>query len=356
MNVLITGGAGFIGSHLADNLIGAGCRVTLLDDRQVHGGRKPAYLNPKARFVRGDVREREPLRREIRRAGAIFHFAAAVGVGQSQYEIHRYSDLNINGTARLLDLLASTKHSVRKLLVAGSMSAYGEGAYRCARDGRVRPAIRLSKGRGWDPPCPNCGGRLTPLLTREDDRLICTSIYAVTKMTQEELVMNFGRAYDLPSTTLRFFNVYGTRQSLSNPYTGVAAIFMSRAKNGKPPVIYEDGEQTRDFISVRDVAECCRRAMDRRDHEIINVATGVPTSIRAMAASITDIRPRILRTFRRGDVRHCVGDASRARALGWRPRVSLREGLAELMEWSRGERAVDRFDRAQRELTRRGLA
>ena len=364
MNVLITGGAGFIGSHLADRLLEAGCRVTLFDnlEPQVHRGRKPKYLPRKARFVRGDVRRREPLRREIRRSDVIFHFAAAVGVGQSQYEIHRYVDININGTAHLLDLLASTKHRVKKLLVAGSMSSYGEGAYRCRRHGRVRPQVRTQKGRRWDPPCPQCRGALKPLPTREDDRLICTSIYAVTKMTQEELVMNFGRAYNLPTVTLRFFNTYGTRQSLSNPYTGVAAIFMSRVKNRRAPVVYEDGNQTRDFIDVRDVAECCRLAMDRAEHEILNVSTGRPTSVRQMADQIialdgAAVRPRIMRNFRSGDVRHCVGDASRARRrLRWKPRISLRAGLRELMEWSRAERAVDRFDRAHRELVRRGLA
>jgi dTDP-L-rhamnose 4-epimerase len=364
MNVLITGGAGFIGSHLADRLIDAGCDVTLLDnlDPQVHGGRRPAYLNSKARLVVGDVRRPEPLRRQIRRAGAIFHLAASVGVGQSQYDIRRYVENNVGGTAHLLDLLATTRHRVRKLLVAGSMSAYGEGAYRCARHGRVRPAIRAKKPRRWDPPCPDCGGPIRPVPTREDDRLICTSVYAVTKLAQEELVLNFGRAYDLPAVALRFFNVYGPRQSLSNPYTGVAAIFISRVKNRRPPVIYEDGEQTRDFIHARDVAECCRRAMERAEHETLNVATGAATSVRALAERIialdgAALEPKILRAFRRGDVRHCVGDATRARRrLGWSPRIPLDDGLCELMEWSREERAVDRFDRAQRELTRRGLA
>lgn len=367
MKVLITGGAGFIGSHLARGLLREGHSITLFDnlDPQVHGKRPRVRAGPRCRLVRADVRDRAVLAREVGRADAIVHLAAAVGVGQSQYQIHHYVDVNLGGTALLLDILANSPHRVRKLIVAGSMSAYGEGAYECAKCGRVRPPLRaagFARGR-WDPSCPLCASLLRPVPTRESDRFICSSIYAVTKMGQEELVMNFGLAYDLPVVTLRFFNVYGPGQSLANPYTGVAAIFMSRLKSRKPPVLYEDGLQTRDFVSVHDIVEACRLALAKRaaDHRVFNVGTGQATSVldlarRLGASTGSAIQPRVLRKFRKGDIRHCYADVSAIRgAIGFRSRVALAEGLEELAHWCASAEARDEFDRAQRELARRGL-
>ncbi len=367
MNVLVTGGAGFIGSHLVRALAADGETVTVLDcfEPQVHGKRPRPARARRVRTVPADVRDRAALARELRRADAVVHLAAAVGVGQSQYEIHRYVDANIGGTAILLDLLANTRHSVRKLVVAGSMSSYGEGAYSCSRCGRVRPPLRTAatvRGRRWDPDCPRCGRALRPLPTLETDPFICSSIYAVTKMAQEELVMNYGAAYDVPVVTLRFFNVFGPGQALSNPYTGVAAIFMSRLKNGNPPTIYEDGGQTRDFVSVHDIVQACRLVLRRRqaDHRVFNVGTGKPTSIlelaRMLARRFGSSKPsKLLGTFRRGDIRHCYADIGALRSLGYRPAVSLDDGLAELIDWSASVEAKDGFVRAQRELARRGL-
>jgi dTDP-L-rhamnose 4-epimerase len=367
VNVLITGGTGFIGSHLARRLSSGGASVTVYDsfDPQVHRRRRP-ISGPRLRTVAGDVRDRGRLAAELRRSDAVVHFAAAVGVGQSQYQIRHYVDVNLGGTATLLDVLANTRHRVRKLLVAGSMSSYGEGAYECGRCGRVRPALRTARavrGGRWDPGCPHCGGPLRPVPTRETDRFLCTSVYAVTKMGQEELVMNFGTAYGVPTVTLRFFNVYGPGQSLSNPYTGAAAIFLCRYKNGKPPIVYEDGLQTRDFVSVHDVVEACRLALRSRaaDHRVFNVGTGTPTSVLELAETLgraagSLVRPKVLRKFRSGDVRHCVSDISAIReALAFRPAVSLRDGLRDLVEWAASVEAKDEFDRAQRELARRGL-
>jgi dTDP-L-rhamnose 4-epimerase len=345
-----------------------GCKVTIVDNLtpQVHLGKRPAYLNKKAKFIRGDVLKASALRKAALSADVIYHFAAAVGVGQSQYEIQHYVDTNIGGTGVLLDLLANGKRKLKKIVIASSMSAYGEGAYDCNRCGRVRPPLRTSAPSPegpWDPPCPNCGASLKPLLTSEADRFICNSVYAVTKMTQEELVLNFGAAYQVPAVALRFFNIYGPRQSLSNPYTGVAAIFMSRARNENPPVVYEDGRQSRDFIHVNDIVQGCILAMekDAANGQTFNLGTGTPENVGGLGRRILrlaglDLEPTILRTFRRGDVRHCVADITKARKwLGFEPQVTLDQGLRELMDWSKGEKAVDKFDRAHKELVRRGL-
>jgi dTDP-L-rhamnose 4-epimerase len=360
MKVLITGGAGFIGRHVTNALEKSGHRVAIFDnhDRQVHGRSRTNGAQ--------DVLDYGALRRAVGRAEAIIHFAAAVGVGQSQYEIKYYVDTNVGGTANLLDILAKRRGKVKKLIVAGSMSAYGEGAYDCGKCGRVRPALRTAEGvrkRQWEPTCPACRGALRPVPTREEDRFICSSIYAVTKMAQEELVMNFGLAYDLPTVTLRFFNVYGPGQSLSNPYTGVAAIFMSRIKNGSPPPVYEDGAQSRDFVSVHDIARACVLALERKeaDYGIFNVGTGRSTSVGEMAERLIRLfgakfSPKFFQTLRRGDVRHCFADISRIRErLGYEPQVSLDDGLRELIEWSHGAKALDRFDRAHAELQKHGL-
>ncbi|MBI5365666.1 MAG: GDP-mannose 4,6-dehydratase [Planctomycetes bacterium] len=367
--VLITGGAGFIGSHVADRLLADGFDVTVFDtlDPQVHGRRvRPAYLARDARLLRGDIRNREAVRKALARIDVVIHLAAAVGVGQSQYEIRRYVEVNELGTATLLDCLANGKHRVRKLLVAASMSSYGEGAYRCAACGLVRPALRppaeVGPGR-WEPRCPRCAGPLSPAPTAEDQPYHENSTYAITKANQEALVLNFGRTYDLPAVALRFFNVYGPRQSLSNPYTGVAAIFLSRAKNDHPPVVYEDGKQTRDFVSVHDVAEACRLAVvrDAADHRAINIGTGVPLPVAGMAESILKLlgktfAPTITGAFRKGDVRHCYPDLTRAQTLlGWTPRVSFEEGMRELIAWSDTVTARDGFAKAHREMAKKGL-
>jgi dTDP-L-rhamnose 4-epimerase len=368
MNVLVTGGAGFIGTHLSRRLLAEGASVTALDslDPQVHGPRPRIPKARRLRSVRADVRDRDALAREVRRADAVVHLAAAVGVGQSQYQIDRYVDVNLRGTGLLLDVLANTRHRVRRILVAGSMSSYGEGACECRRCGRVRPGLRseadLKRG-GWEPRCPACGGPVRSVPTRESDRFACTSIYAVTKAAQEELVLNYGTAYGVPAVALRFFNVYGPGQSLSNPYTGVAAIFMSRLKNGRPPVIYEDGLQSRDFVSVHDVARACHLALVRRPgpQRVFNVGTGRPVPVRELAERLAgilgvEIPPRIEGRFRSGDIRHCFADIGAIRkGLGYAPKTGLEDGLRELVEWAGSAEARDGFEQAQAELRRRGL-
>ncbi len=368
MSILVTGGGGFVGSHLVRSLLAAQENVTVYDSfvPQVHG---PKPLLPKAkrlRVVKADIRDRRALSREVRRSDAVVHLAAAVGVGQSQYEISKFVDVNLNGTATLLDILANEKHRVRRVVLAGSCSSYGEGAFHCDRCGRVRPRLRtaadLRRGR-WEPYCPRCHGEIQAAPTLESDRCEAPSIYAVTKMAQEELLLNYGTAYAVPCIALRFFNVYGPGQSLSNPYTGAASIFLSRFKNGKAPVVYEDGLQSRDFVSVHDVVQALRLSLKKSvaKRRIFNVGTGVATSILDLAKALgravgSTIAPKTVRKFRTGDIRHCYADIDAIReSLGYRPRIALADGLRELVDWAASVHAKDSFDQAQRELVRRGL-
>jgi len=367
--VLVTGGAGFIGSHLVDALVERGHEVTIFDrlDSQVHpDGRPPGYVNREARFVQGDMRDYDAVRKEVLRAEVIFHQAAAVGMGQSMYQVKKYVDVNTGGTANLLDVLANHEHTVRKVVVAASMSSYGEGRYRCEKCGVQKPPMRAADSTGpgrWDPPCPECGGTLAAVPT--DERTAChgEAVYALTKKHQEDLVLTIGKTYGISAVALRYFNTYGPRHSLNNPYTGVCAIFMSRIKNDRPPVVYEDGNQTRDFVSVHDIVQANLLAMekDEADGEVFNVGSGIPLKIKDIAATLAqlygkDIEPEIAMKFRKGDVRHCYADISKIRdRLGYEPAISFDEGVRELIEWSRDVESVDGFDTAEAELREKGI-
>ncbi len=369
--VLVTGGAGFIGSHLVDKLTEDGVRVRVLDslEPQVHGPslHLPDYLNPYAEFVKGDVRDRDLLHNCLEGVDGVFHLAAAVGVGQSMYEIERYVSCNILGTAVLLDVLANCPNSVRKLVVASPMSVYGEGMYSCDSCGIVEPGQRgddQMEQRRWELFCPRCGGILCPTPTPEAKRPVATSVYAISKKNQEEMCLCVGRAYNLPTVALRFFNVYGPRQALSNPYTGAAAIFSARAMNGKPPLVYEDGLQTRDFVHVSDVVQALLVAMENcsANYQALNVGTGRPLTVLEMARIIAErvgppgLEPEVVNRFRKGDIRHCYADISRLVALGYSPRVRFEDGVSELVEWVRQQQLVeDCTDQAGAELKRRGL-
>lgn len=366
--VLITGGAGFIGSHVVDELLTGEYEVRILDNLspQVHGpeGNKPAYLDARAEFIQGDVRDPKAVRRALDKVHAVIHLAAAVGVGQSMYQIREYTEVNNVGTAVLLEELQRAR--VRKLVVASSMSIYGEGRYRDAAGGVFDSAERSLddlKAQRWDPRGPD-GGELEAIATPEEKVPCLSSVYALSKYDQERLCLMVGRAYGIPTVALRFFNTYGPRQALSNPYTGVLAIFASRLLNGKAPLIFEDGEQRRDFVSVYDVARACRLALESEDaaFRAINVASGRSVSIAEVGRRLAEIlgkaalAPEITRQHRVGDIRHCFADIRRAeQLLGYAPRVELEQGLFRLGHWLRAEKAVDRFDAARRELEARGL-
>ncbi len=369
--VLITGGAGFIGSHLADELLRVGCRVRALDnlDCQVHGDdkKRPAYLDPDVELIVGDVRDGETVRRALDGIDAVYHFAALVGVGQSMYQMRRYTDVNNVGTTTLLEALTEPGRApVEKLLVASSMSLYGEGLYRNRAgeiaEGHDRPLEQLRAG-DWE--VRDAGGEtLAPVATPETKAPALASVYALGKFDQERLCLLAGRAYNIPAVALRFFNVFGTRQALSNPYTGVLAIFASRFMNNAAPLVNEDGLQKRDFVSVYDVARACRLAWETpgADGETFNIGSGQAYTVReigermARALGKPGITPDITGKYRVGDIRHCFADITKARTLlGYDPRVSLEEGLIEMAQWLEGQTATDHVDAARAELAKRGL-
>ncbi len=311
MKALVTGGAGFIGSHLTDRLIKENYQVRIYDnlDFQVHQGKIPEYLNKKAEFYFGDILDKERLYNAIKDCDTLFHLSSAVGVGQSQYQISHYVETNTLGTANILDILVNKPHKIKKVVLSSSMSMYGEGLY------------------------------------------------------EEEMLMLIGKTYGIAVTALRFFNVYGPRQSLSNPYTGVAAIFLSRIKNKKSPVIYEDGNQTRDFIWIDDIIEGIFLASksQKANGQVFNLGTGNPIKIKDIAVIIQQIlkenvKPLITYKFRKGDVRHCISDTSKIKKyLSFQPKTSIKEGMAKLIKWSENIKAEDKFSIAEKELKEKGI-
>ncbi|MFH1055305.1 MAG: SDR family NAD(P)-dependent oxidoreductase [Candidatus Altiarchaeota archaeon] len=368
-SVLVTGGAGFIGSHIVDELIKRGNDVRILDnlDPQVHGKdrKNPDYLNQKAKFIGGDVRNRDDLKRALSDVDVVFHEASAVGVGQSMYLIDYYVDVNCRGTGLLLDEIVNGEYDIKKIVVASSMSIYGEGVYECSKCGRIIPDYRQQKqleSHEWEMRCPCCGCEAISTPTPEDKPLRPTSVYAVSKRDQEEMVLSVGKAYGIPSVALRYFNVYGPRQSLSNPYTGVCAIFQSNIKNDNPPVIYEDGLQSRDFIDVRDIVAANMLVLDSRkaDYEMFNVGTGKPVTVLHIAETFAKlygkrIKPEIKNKYRAGDIRHCYADITKIRKIGFKPNVKFEDGMRDLVKWGAKQEAEDRSQDALKELEDRNL-
>ena len=366
--ILITGGAGFIGSHLAADLLRNGYYVRVLDNlsSQVHGPDSgiPEYLDPEVDFHFGDIRDPAAVRRALDGVDAVFHFVSIVGVGQSMYDLVRYVDVNNLGTAVLLESLI--EQPVERLIVASSMSIYGEGLYRDSA-GAVHPSVDRTldqlKASRWEMRSPE-GETLIPAPTPEWKTPSLASIYALNKYDQERMCLIVGQAYGIATTALRFFNAYGPHQALSNPYTGVLAIFASRLLNGNSPVVFEDGNQLRDFVSVYDVASACRLTLETpaASGQAFNIGSGhrhtVTDVARRMAHIIGKpyIEPHISGRYRVGDIRHCFPDIALARkVLGFEPAVSLEEGLLDLAAWLESQVAADRFSQARAELTSRGL-
>ena len=366
--VLITGGAGFIGAHLGNELLEHGYRVRVLDNLtpQVHGAKRarPDYLSREVELIVGDVRNAAVVRKALRSVDAVFHLAARVGVGQSMYEIAEYTSVNKLGTSVLLEQLA--ERPVKRLIVASSMSVYGEGLYQRADGALVDHAERSMdqlKSGDWEPR-DSFGNVLRPLPTPETKSAVLSSIYALSKFDQERMCLMIGKAYGIPTVALRFFNAYGPFQALSNPYTGVLAIFSARLLNDKRPLVNEDGNQKRDFVNVTDVARACRLALERDEavDQVFNVASGQPVTIAEVAVRIArtigkpHLTPQITNRYRAGDIRHCFGDITRAKEiLGYSPQVNFEKGLSIFAAWLERQATLDQVDQSRAELEIRGL-
>ncbi len=370
--ILITGGAGFVGCHLARALVERGHGVRVLDAlvEQVHPtGMRPAALPAEVELIRGDVCDPAVVREALRDVDAVYHLASEVGVGQSMYAIGRFVRANALGTAVLLEEIVRNHRGLRKLVVASSMTLYGEGCGYCERHGRVEPGLRSPEAlirRQWEPTCPQCEAPLQPAPTPETKLPVPTSVYAVSKRDQEELCLAVGRAYEIPTVALRYFNIYGPGQALTNPYTGVISIFCRRLMEGQPITIYEDGAQSRDFVHVNDIVQANLLALEasEADYQTINVSSGELWSVGEVARLVLaamggDGAIEIAEKFRAGDIRHCHADLTRARRLlGFQPRIGLREGLPRTIDWARSQAIAGlqpREDAAARELEAHGL-
>jgi len=370
--ILITGGAGFIGSHLTEHLIEKGYQVKLYDNLnpQVHGpnAELPEYLRRNnIEFVKGDIANKVILEKAIKGINVIIHLAAETGVGQSMYEVEKYTKTNIQGTAMLLEILANGKYQVEKIILASSRAVYGEGKYECDRCGIVYPPPRESeqiKNKSWELKCPYCKKDIKVLPTNEDSPLNPGSIYAITKQTQEQLISNVCQSFIIPFVILRYQNVYGPRQSLSNPYTGILSIFSTRIMNGEPPLIFEDGKESRDFVYIDDVIQATMFAIENKTlkREIFNVGTGRKVSVLEVANILlgkfnSTLKPRIIEKSRIGDIRSCYADLTRIkRTLGYKPNYDIEMGLANFVNWVKSQpNFTDLSEKANRELKRRKL-
>jgi dTDP-L-rhamnose 4-epimerase len=368
--ILVTGGAGFVGTHLTQELVKRGAKVRVLDnlDPQVHGKARgrPRLLPRAVEWIKGDVTNPRTVQRALKGVDAVYHLAAAVGVGQSMYRIRHYVHVNSMGGATMLEAIVGNRQRMKKVVVASSMSIYGEGAYRCRTHGLLHPMLRSDQQleqRKWEFSCEQCGAALESVPTPETKPLNPTSVYAVTKRDHEENFLAVGRSYGIPTVALRFFNIYGPYQALSNPYTGVAAIFSGRLLNKQAPVVFEDGQQSRDFIHVSDIVQACVLALskDEANDEVFNVGTGLPTSVLRMAELLAGhlkarIKPELLNKFRAGDIRHCYADVTKIRQrLGFSPRVRIEDGVADLVAWVARQSGRDRVPQAVGELNRMGL-
>lgn len=368
--VLVTGGAGFVSSHLVDSLLAAGDEVRILDnlDPLAHpSGRPPAHLAPGAELVVGDLRAAADVEAALEGVDRVFHLGGIVGNGESMVNVRNAIDSNSGGTATLLEAVIARRDVIRRVVVASSMVVYGEGSYRCAEHGLVEPGVRPTaqlRERRWEPVCPICGHELEPVPVTEDRPLRPVSVYGISKRDTEELALVLGEAYGFEAVALRYLNIYGPRQALGNPYTGVAAIFSARLLGGRAPRVFEDGAQIRDLVHVSDVIAATLAAMDapKAPGHALNVCTGRRIRISELAAKLCDLlapelEPEITGEFRAGDIRHCFADPALARELlGFEAKVRIEDGLPELVRWVAAQTDVsERGDEALEGLRRAGL-
>lgn len=350
-NILITGGAGFIGSRLALRLLKEGCSVTVLDNLspQIHGENpendSPLYRSilGKVNFIKGDITNRNDVETALENADAVIHFAAETGTGQSMYEIEKYNRVNVSGTALLLDVLVNKTHNVKKFVLASSRAVYGEGKYRNADNETVYPENRTLTlmEQGFYEMTDDKGRSLTPVATDESSTLHPTSYYGLTKLQQEEMVKLVCSSVALPFVILRYQNVYGVGQSLLNPYTGILSIFSTQILSGKETNVFEDGLPSRDFINIEDTVEATFRSLknDLANNEIINVGTGKPTSVLSVAKMLAKMygkqeKINVSGDFRIGDIRHNFADLSKMkRILNFESTVSFEQGISDFTDW-----------------------
>lgn len=373
-HILITGGAGFIGAYLTEALYGQGYTVTILDNLspQIHEHWEGSFLEQKirskCRLIHGDVRNPADWKEALRdNVDAVVHLAAETGTGQSMYEVARYYEVNVQGTALLLDLLVNSKHNVQKLVIASSRAIYGEGKYRSKAAGiqypEARKAADMQAGR-FEPPCPQTGEPMDMLPTDETSKLHPSSIYGLTKLAQEEMIMLMGKQMNLPAVALRFQNVYGPGQSLANPYTGLLAVFSNRIRNGNALDIYEDGKETRDFVYITDVVQSILLSLqsEAANGEVFNVGSGIATPIVRVAELMrqyfnSDVPMNISGRFRVGDIRHNQADLAKVSSiLGYSPSMSFEDGLSSFIDWVLAQDiAEDRYEQSIREIKEKGL-
>lgn len=369
--VLITGGAGFIGSRLSLALKARGYQITVMDNlsTQIHGDSSPLLKSIEGHvcFIRGDVRSRDDWMAALDGQDAVIHLAAETGTGQSMYEIERYIDVNIRGTSLLLDILAKSKHSVRKLIVASSRAVYGEGKYNCDKCGVIYPTARLTENmerKDFNVKCPSCFKDADLLPTDEESKLHPGSIYGISKLTQEQMIITAGKSLGIPSVAFRYQNVYGPGQSLSNPYTGILSIFSTRIKNGNPVLIFEDGKESRDFVFIDDVVDATVLGLEKpeADYEVFNVGSGVRTNVITVAQQLinaykSNVSLQLTGNFRLGDIRDNFADLSKIQAkLGFVPKVDFSNGIRQFSDWvNTREIAQDAFDKSIEEMKLRGL-
>ena len=373
--ILITGGAGFIGSSLSNALIAKGYHVIVLDNlsKQIHGEdpekTSPVFksLPPQVQFVRGDVTSKDDLEKVIARCDAIVHFAAETGTGQSMYEIKKYADVNIGGTALLLDILVNTKHSVRKVIVASSRSVYGEGKYFSKKNGVIYPAHRTSdfmdKG-DFEVKYGETNDILEVMATDEDSKIHPSSVYGITKYNQEQMVMTVCPTIGIAPVAFRYQNVFGPGQSLSNPYTGILSIFSTLIRNGNPINIFEDGKESRDFIYIDDVVDATIAGMEKTeaDGTVYNVGSGIAVSVlqvvEALMKSYNKKVPyRITGNYRIGDIRHNYADITKIKSeLNFMPKVKFEEGIDRFARWVEQQYLpVDKYEASLNEMKEKGL-
>ncbi len=374
MRVLITGGAGFIGSNLTLKLLDRGYGVTVLDNlnKQIHGANpEKSYtynlIKDRVKFIKGDVNNTEDWKKALEDVNLVVHLAAETGTGQSMYEINKYIDTNIGGTAKLLELLTNEQHKVQKLIVAASRAVYGEGKFECEKHGIVYPKSRLDEDMAkgdFEVKCPVCNNNVIMLPTDEESALHSTSVYGFTKQAQEQLCMIVGKSIKLPVVAFRFQNVYGPGQSLKNPYTGILSIFSTRIKNGNDINIFEDGYETRDFVYIDDVIDAIILGIenDNGNFEVFNVGSGEKVDVSTVANTLkekygTDVQVNVSGNYRLGDIRHNLGDLSYINEkLGYEPKVSFKQGISNFVDWvEKQEVESDNYDKSIQEMKDKGL-